>query len=48
MIVGFFFVVGISLYLMTKYDSTQRTAEQKFDLKESMWYSLNLLLQGKY
>ncbi|XP_033753087.1 glutamate receptor ionotropic, kainate 3-like [Pecten maximus] len=46
MIAIFFFIVGLSLFLMTKYDTTQRTAEQKFDLKESMWYSLNVILQG--
>ncbi|OWF54150.1 Glutamate receptor ionotropic, kainate 3 [Mizuhopecten yessoensis] len=46
MIVVFFLIVGLSLFLMTKYDTTQRTAEQKFDLKESMWYSLNVILQG--
>lgn len=46
MIVAFFFVVGITMFLMSKYDQTQRASVQRFDLKESMWYSLNVLLQG--
>lgn len=47
MIVAFFLVLGLCLYLMSRFDSTQTTSEQKFDLKESMWYSLNVLLQGE-
>jgi hypothetical protein len=42
-----FFVVGGALYLMGRYDSTQRQSEQQFDLKESLWYSLNVILQGE-
>lgn len=45
-ILGVFFVVGGALYLMGRYDTTQRESEQQFDLKESLWYSLNVLLQG--
>ena len=48
MIVAFFLALGLCLYLMSRFDSTQTTSEQKFDLKESMWYSLNVLLQGIY
>ena len=47
-ILGVFFVVGGALFLMGKYDVTQRESEQRFDLKESLWYSLNVLLQGTY
>lgn len=46
MILLVFFVVGGALFLMGRYDSTQRGAEQQFDIKESLWYSLNVLLQG--
>ena len=42
-----FFVVGGALYLMGRYDSTQRQSEHQFDLKESLWYSLNVILQGE-
>ncbi|XP_052064516.1 glutamate receptor ionotropic, kainate 2-like [Mytilus californianus] len=45
-ILGVFFVVGGALYLMGRYDTTQRESDQQFDLKESLWYSLNVLLQG--
>lgn len=31
---------------MFKFDPTQQESLQKFDLKESMWYSINVLLQG--
>ena len=41
-----FFIVGGALFLMGRYDSTQKRSEQRFDLKESLWYSLNVLLQG--
>ncbi|XP_060587064.1 glutamate receptor ionotropic, kainate 2-like isoform X2 [Ruditapes philippinarum] len=46
MIVVFFLSVGLGLYFMARFDSTQEESEQKFDLKESMWYSLTILLQG--
>ncbi|KAK3102944.1 hypothetical protein FSP39_015152 [Pinctada imbricata] len=46
MIAAFFLVVGVALWLMSRYDITQHGSEQQFDLKESMWYSLNVLLQG--
>lgn len=46
MILGFVIVVGVGLYFMARFDSTQNYVEAKFDLKESMWYSLTVLLQG--
>ncbi|XP_053385005.1 glutamate receptor ionotropic, kainate 3-like isoform X2 [Mercenaria mercenaria] len=46
MIVVFFLTVGLGLYFMARFDSTQEETTQKFDLKESMWYSLTVLLQG--
>ncbi|XP_050408953.1 glutamate receptor ionotropic, kainate 2 isoform X2 [Patella vulgata] len=46
MIVGFVIVAGLTMFIMSHYDQTQNKSEQKFDLKESMWYSLNILLQG--
>ncbi|KAK3594049.1 hypothetical protein CHS0354_040810 [Potamilus streckersoni] len=45
-IVAFFALVGLSLFFMSKYDKTQQESDQRFDLKESMWYSLSVLLQG--
>ncbi|KAL3842036.1 hypothetical protein ACJMK2_020101 [Sinanodonta woodiana] len=45
-IVAFFAVVGLALFFMSKYDKTQEESDQRFDLKESMWYSLSVLLQG--
>ncbi|KAL4225053.1 hypothetical protein ACF0H5_015747 [Mactra antiquata] len=46
MIVVFFLVVGFGLYFMARFDSTQAGSDQKFDFRESMWYSLTILLQG--
>ncbi|XP_041366451.1 glutamate receptor ionotropic, kainate 2-like [Gigantopelta aegis] len=46
LILGFVAVAGGTLYAMNRFDQTQRGVEQKFDLKESIWYSLNVLLQG--
>lgn len=46
MILAFVIVVGLGLYVMARFDSTQNYVEAKFDLKESMWYSLTVLLQG--
>lgn len=36
------------MFLLTHFDSSQKGREQTFDLKESLWYSLNILLQGTY
>ncbi|CAG5129236.1 unnamed protein product [Candidula unifasciata] len=46
MILVFMLVAGVSLYVMSRYDPTQQGNVQYFDLKESMWYSLNIVLQG--
>ncbi|XP_070199578.1 glutamate receptor ionotropic, kainate 2-like isoform X2 [Littorina saxatilis] len=47
MIVAFIAVAAIALFLISRYDPTQQAAmEQRFDLKESIWYALNILLQG--
>ncbi|XP_046580373.1 glutamate receptor ionotropic, kainate 2-like [Haliotis rubra] len=46
MILGFIMVAGTALYTMSRFDYTQENSEQRFDLKESMWYSVNVLLQG--
>ena len=48
MIVGFVLAVGLGLYLMARFDYTQNYAEAKFDLRESIWYALTVLLQGGY
>ncbi|XP_071099679.1 glutamate receptor ionotropic, kainate 2-like [Haliotis cracherodii] len=46
MILGFILVAGTALYTMSRFDYTQENSEQRFDLKESLWYSVNVLLQG--
>ncbi|XP_046580378.1 glutamate receptor 3-like isoform X2 [Haliotis rubra] len=46
MILGFIMVAGTALYTMSRFDHTQENSEQRFDLKESLWYSINVLLQG--
>ncbi|XP_076451148.1 glutamate receptor ionotropic, kainate 3-like [Babylonia areolata] len=46
MILAFIAVAAIALFLISRYDPTQQTLEQRFDLKESAWYALNILLQG--
>ncbi|XP_052233268.1 glutamate receptor ionotropic, kainate 3-like [Dreissena polymorpha] len=47
LIVGFVLTVGLGLFVMAKFDSTLNGSEnQKFELKESMWYTLTVLLQG--
>ncbi|XP_046375618.1 glutamate receptor ionotropic, kainate 2-like isoform X1 [Haliotis rufescens] len=46
MILGFIMVAGTALYTMSRFDYTQENSEQRFDLKESLWYSINVLLQG--
>ncbi|GAB1608273.1 glutamate receptor ionotropic, kainate 2-like [Argonauta hians] len=43
-LVLFMLVVTMALYLMTRYDQTQD--KSNFDLKESLWYSLNVLLNN--
>ena len=48
LIVAFVLVVGLGLYFMARFDSTQNGSEFKFDLKESMWYATTVLLQGRY
>ncbi|CAL1540123.1 unnamed protein product [Lymnaea stagnalis] len=46
MILVFIMVAGASLYVMSRFDPTQEGNVQRFDLKESLWYSLNIVLQG--
>ncbi|KAH9518738.1 hypothetical protein Btru_006120 [Bulinus truncatus] len=46
MILLFIMVAGLSLYVMSRFDPTQEGNVQRFDLKESLWYSLNIVLQG--
>ncbi|XP_059145982.1 glutamate receptor ionotropic, kainate 3-like isoform X2 [Physella acuta] len=46
MILVFIMVAGVSLYVMSRFDPTQEGNIQRFDLKESLWYSINIVLQG--
>ncbi|KAI8781077.1 glutamate receptor ionotropic, kainate 2 isoform X2 [Biomphalaria glabrata] len=46
MILLFIMVAGLALYVMSRFDPTQEGNVQRFDLKESLWYSLNIILQG--
>ncbi|ESO97501.1 hypothetical protein LOTGIDRAFT_103976 [Lottia gigantea] len=46
MIMGFVVAAGLIMYIMSRYDQTQSQSEKRFNLKESMWYSVNILLQG--
>ncbi|XP_062610326.1 glutamate receptor ionotropic, kainate glr-3-like, partial [Saccostrea cucullata] len=45
-IIAFYVVAGGALWAMSKYDVTQNGSEQQFNLKESIWYSVNLFLGG--
>ncbi|BFZ05245.1 hypothetical protein BsWGS_08284 [Bradybaena similaris] len=45
MILVFMLVAALSLYVMSRYDPTRQANAQHFDLKESFWYSLNIVLQ---
>jgi hypothetical protein len=46
MILAFIAVAGTALFLISRFDPTMQTAtEQKFDLKDSAWYAINILLQ---
>nr|KAG5699186.1 hypothetical protein BaRGS_012707 [Batillaria attramentaria] len=46
MIIAFIGVAAAALFLISRFDPTQQGAEQRFDLKESVWYAINILLQG--
>ncbi|PVD33740.1 hypothetical protein C0Q70_05000 [Pomacea canaliculata] len=46
MILAFIAVAALALFLISRFDPTQQGVQQKFDLKESVWYALNILLQG--
>jgi len=46
MILAFIALAAIALFLISRFDPTQQTAvEQRFDLKESVWYAINIILQ---
>lgn len=45
MILAFIAVAALALFLISRFDPTQQGVQQKFDLKESVWYALNILLQ---